>query len=340
MEYIMIIKIYKMFICPRCNYKTKFRGSLKIHFNRKKRCLNFNDVELEADVKHNALYDIKDATINQDETVHSNPQLNANTYENLYEHFCKHMPTKSSNLTLSDKRKVICGKAIHEFDKLKWDKCLENIPKEIDVDTILMMMRCLINFPNEYKTNHADFVYNTRDKPSWLNDSEFYILSHLVPMIEAFERNTLKMMFATCDESNYKIHKRLHRLYKLILCLDIETTISHLDEKAFVKEILDVDDDQLDYLHTLESVKDSKVIHICKIILETAKEELKSEEDDTLIDSVNKMYCEIQCISETMSDAINNTFNVCSYPPEFLNKMMEVNARLKQYTCDIPKIFK
>ena len=36
---------------------------------------------------------------------------------------------------------------------------------------------------------------------------------------------------------------RMRRLYKIMLCLEIGTTLSHLDTHSFVREILDIDDD-------------------------------------------------------------------------------------------------
>lgn len=286
-------------------------------------------------------------------------------YENLYEYYCKHMPKKQS---INEKRKMICGKAIKAFDSLKYDHCLENIPEELNVDKLLMMIRCLLDFPNEYKTNPTDLIYNTiflhdakykqrlvygsinpiKDKPSWLNDydldenSPFIpILSELIPMIRAFERNTLRLMYATCDDNNPKIKKRLYGLYKLILCLQIRTTLSYLDAKSFVNEILDVDEDQIDYSNILEKVVDSKVIETCKMILQKADEDIESEEKSdeiTLADLVNELKNEVQRISETMSEAINYTFvNECSYNIEFFNKMKEVEASLKKCSYNVPR---
>lgn len=279
-----------MFACPRCNYNTKRKNHLNIHFSRKKGCKNLNNVVLNDEIKRNAL---------------ENKIINNEKHENLYEQFCKHIPKKQYN---NEKRKLICGKAIKAFEKLKYENCLENIPEEINVDKLLLMIRCLLNFPSEYKNNQnpADLSYNIfndgsyypMDKPLWLSNNEFCILSHLVPMIRDFEKNTLKMMCANDDENNHKINKRLHRLYKLILCLDIDTITSHLDVETFVNEILDVGEDQTNYSQTLVNVKNSKVVHICKIILENAKEELKSEEDDKLFDILIDLKYEFQQISE------------------------------------------
>lgn len=72
-----------MFICPRCNYSTNRKSNLNNHFNKKKSCKRVNDVELDANLKQNALNRLHNKPVNnnQNETANTNSQHNMTSNE-------------------------------------------------------------------------------------------------------------------------------------------------------------------------------------------------------------------------------------------------------------------
>lgn len=380
----------KMFSCPRCNYSTKLRPNLGIHFNRKNPCKNVNGIELSDDVKERAMCkvnatqnatakNIENATNTNDingshNTATSNSQshntntnshntnitLNINNlaadfpillkYENLYRHFCGDMPDKKS---IDAKKKRLFGRAIRELDKFQYNEKDGKIPQELKVKEIITMIRSLLAIPPKKKQNPKDIIYNTmalyddkkrenyfydtshvREKPSWKNHREIHILERINPMICAIERNTIKLFYQTWENQQQKdiILDRMRRLYKIILCLELNTNIMKLDAESFVNEILDVDEDDTSYASLVQSVKDRDIVNTCKRIYGYAKEDLRDDEDDLQMEVVD-IHEETQRITESVSKIIHKIFQQeCSSNPKFLEKMNDVH----QEQHDIP----
>lgn len=294
---------------------------------------------------HENSHNTNTSTINIFHLASSLPILTK--YEELFDHLCKDMPKKA---TIDDKKKHLFGRAIHVLDNIKWNECLDNIPGEFNIKTLTSMLKYLLDVPNKNRNNPADIVFNTmvlhdgkkkknyvyglsgilsKKKPGWLNNNEISILSYLSPMIRAFERNILKIMYAQWNnrENNVFFTDRLRKLYKIMNCLEFETTLSHLDAAAFVNEILDIDINDDNYDNILEHVDETKIINSCKVVHENAKEEIRVDDDETM-SKIDDLYDMIQDKSELSTEDINETFfDQCHNNPDFLDK---VNRKTKE----------
>lgn len=400
-----------MFVCPRCNYNTDHRYNLNTHFKRKNVCPNMNNIELNDDIKQNALYNIRQNPIEIIGSHNTTTQNNTNTsesyntidshdiinnnnnnttinlnvfnfasdfpillkYQNLYDHFCKDMPTK---LSIQEKKKKMFSKAIRELDKIKLNECLDKSPNEINIQSVRSMLRCLLDIPKGKKSDPKDFLDNTivlydekkdqkyiygtstmymSKKKSWFNENEICIISQIVPTILAIERNTLKMVYAArtslinkndksdnVDKVNKvnQTEKRLQRLYKIIVCLDIDPIISRIDDTSFVNEVLDIDEDEDEYISVLDNLKKTNLFNMCKELYNDIKIEVKTDEDDSYSDTIKVLNNEIQRISETMSKLVKDTFvKECTTNPDFLTKMKDVDESFNESNIDVPEEF-
>ena len=275
-------------------------------------------------------------------------------YENLYDHFCKDMPAKKS---IDAKKKRLFSRAIRELNKFEWNEAERKIPQELDIKEIITMIRSLLDIPPKKKYNPKDIVYNTvalhdekqkeryfydinhvQEDPCWKKDNEFCILARINPMICAFERTTIKLFYQTWNSTkNDIIMDRLRRLYKIIVCLELKSTLSHLDPESFVNEVLDIDEDDKEFHKALQVVKERDIVNRCKRIFEYAKDDIKDEED-VLHTEVIDVQEEVQRITESVSKIIHRIFQQeCSNNPEFLKKMNDVDAERNDRSYVVPE---
>lgn len=264
-------------------------------------------------------------------------------YENLYDHFCRDMPAKPS---IDAKKYRFFGRAIRELNRFQWNAVDGKIPQELDVKEIISMVRSLLDIPSKYKSSPRDIVYNTvalhddqkkqdyfydaysfRENPNWKSGHEYSILSRIGPMISAFERNTLKLLYQTWDhhKKNEIIMDRLRRLYKIVLCLEFTPVLSVLDPARFVQEALDLDDDHPDFPQAVQRVQDIEILDTCHRIYASAREDVKDDEDDIHNDVIG-IQKETRRITTAASKIIHKIFqHECVSNPDFLHKMNHVN---------------
>lgn len=257
-------------------------------------------------------------------------------YEELFNHLCK---DKSNKITMNEKKEILFGGVIRTLNDIKWNDSLEKIPCEIDVKDVALMMKYLVKVPDIYRSNPTDIVFNTvvlqdyslengcivygtksdfeQKLPECLNKNDQNILSHLTPILRAFERNSLKIMYAQWNfrKNVVCITDRLGKLYNIMNALEIETTLSQLISnmqqelisKAFVHEILDISENDDNYDKVLDGVQKSRIISRSEMILrkKNPKEEmgvkeqfakLMRKESETSIQDINTIFFE-QCVS-------------------------------------------
>lgn len=213
-------------------------------------------------------------------------------YEKLIEHFFPDGRV-SEKETLEKKRKRLFSDSIKELDDFQFNASNPKVPNEISIDKIIELIIFLLEIPFKDENNHKKIIFDTvilcdqniyvYDEEivenKWINATHFEgmqrsaVLLKLAPIIYAFERNCIYMLYECYDNLRYydKMVERMKRFYTLMLSLDYDPSILRMDNEYIVSNIINIDKDDPKFYQTKKKVKRIDLVRICKDIFKRVK---------------------------------------------------------------------